>query len=181
MTKGKDISTMKLTSALKKWMDQEEWKGEIQIDDEGNGALFDTHVGINNQAHRLVLQTDEKGEVFTVTLLSPFNVPPARMADMARILNRLNVGLRFGKFYCWDDAESNPVTFEHAIDVEGSELVPQQIGNMIGPAMGTFAASEELLAVVALTKQPIDALWANFLEAGETRAKAHEESGPSEL
>ena len=180
MAKG-SVSNMKLTSVLKEWIDQEEWKGEIQIDDEGNGALFETRVGINNQGHRLILQVDENDEVFTVTLFSPFNVPPARMADMARILNRLNVGLKFGKFCCYDDAESNPVSFEHAIDVEGSELVPQQIGNMVGPVMGAFARSEELLAAVALTKQPIDALWANFLEEGERGEETQEESGPSEL
>lgn len=181
MAKRKDISTMKLTSALKKWMDQEEWNDEIQIDDVENGARVDTTVGINNQGHRLILQTDETGEVFTVTLMSPFNVPSARMADMARILNRLNGGLRFGKLYCWDDADSNPVTFEYVIDVEGSELVPQQIGNMLRPAMNTFAGSGELLAAVALTKQPIDALWAAFREEGEKRESAHEETGPSEL
>ena len=181
MAKGKDISKMKLTSVLKKWVDQEEWKGEIQIDDEGRGALADGKVGINNQGHRLILQTDEQGEVFTVTLLSPFNVPPARMGDMSRILNRLNVSARFGRFYCWDDEEPNPVTFQHAIDVEGSELVPKQISNMMDAAMSSFALYEELLAAVALTKQPIDALWDNFLEEQEKRAKASDESGPSEL
>lgn len=181
MAKGKDISKMKLASVLKKWMDQEEWKGEIEIDDEGNGARVDTTVGINNQGHRLFLQTDETGEVFTVTLLSPFSVPPARMEDMSRILNRLNVQLRFGKLSCLDDGDSNPVIFQHAIDVEGSELVPKQIGNMVGPAMKTFVSREELLAAVALTKQPIDTLWANFLEEQEKREKAQEESGPSEL
>ena len=181
MAKGKDISNMKLTSVLKKWMDQEEWKDEIQLDDQGNRARVDVNVGINNQGHRFILQTDEKGEVFTVTLLSPFSVPPARMADMSRILNRLNLGLTFGRLYCPDDAESNPVAFEHSIDVEGSELVPKQISNMMGAATGTFAGREELLAAVALTKQPIDALWANFLEEQEKREKESEESGPSEL
>ena len=181
MAKGKDISNMKLTSVLKKWMEESEWKNEIVINDQGNGARVEGNVGINNQRHSLFLQTDEKGEVFTVTLLSPFNVPPARMADMSRILNKLNVQLRFGRLYCWDDADSNPVTFQHAIDVEKSELAPQQISNMISAAMGAFAAREELLAAVALTKQPIDALWGNFLEEVEKSEKESEESGPSEL
>src|SRR5262249_29972196 len=135
MAKAKGFSDMKLTSVLKEWMEQEEWKDEIELKDAGKGAHVDTAFGINDQRHRLVLDTDEEGEVFAVHLFSPFNVPPARMADMSRILNRLNCGLRFGRLCCWDDDDSNPVTYEHAIDVEGSKLAPKQIGHMVSAAV----------------------------------------------
>ena len=181
MAKKTDVSDMKLTSVLKEWMDQEELKNEIQINDQGNGAVVVVNVGINDQSHRLFLETDEDGEVFTIALFTPFNVPAARMADMSRILNRLNGRIRFGKLVCDDDEDSNRLSFQQAIDVEGSTLVPKQISNMMVAAMGTLDSQGELLAAVALTKQPIDALWADFLEEFKKEETEEEESGPSEL
>lgn len=181
MARSKDPSDMKLTSVLKEWIDKQEWKCEIEFNDERNGAWVDTRIGIDDQGHRLVFETDEVGEIFSVYLFSTFNVAPVRMADMSRILNRLNCGFRLGHFLCGDDEDSNPVCFQHAIDVEGSDFVPKQIDNMLNEAVGAFMTRGELLASVALTKRPVDVLWASFLENQEKLAKAQEQSGPSEL
>ena len=58
MAAKNDVSDMKLTSVLQQWMDQEEWKNEIQINDQGNGAVAVVNVGINDQTYRLFLETD---------------------------------------------------------------------------------------------------------------------------
>jgi hypothetical protein len=142
-------------------------------------------MGVNDQPHRIFLETDEQDQIFKLTMVSPFSVPPARMADMARILNRLNCRIGTGKLWCIDDENANAVMFQHAIDVEGSKFVPKQIHNMMGAAIGTFQVNGDLLAAVALTKQPIEALWADFIEQDasqqETSAAEEEEAGPTEL
>jgi hypothetical protein len=185
MVRKNDVSGMALGSVLGKWMDEVGWKEEIEINDERSGARVSVTLDVNDQPHRLVLETDEQAQIFTLTLVSPFNVPPARMADMARILNRLNCGIRMGRLYCWDDDDANPVIFQQAIDMEGSKLVPKQIHNMMGAAINTFAQRGELLVAAALTKQPIDALWSEYVEQGEKQQeKSREEDGeegPTEL
>jgi hypothetical protein len=181
MAMDKNIPDMKLTSILKKWMEQKEWTDEIQISDDQHSAWVDTGFVINDQKYRLLLRTDEQSEIFTVTIFSPFNVPPARMGEMARVLNRLNCHQRVGRWYCWDDEDSNPVIFETAVDVKGSKLVPQQIMTLVMSAANAFESGGELFAAVALTKQPIDVLWANFLEEQKQDETEEEESGPSEL
>ena len=62
MAKGKNVPDMKLTSVLKKWMEQEEWTGEIEISDDRLAAQANTSCGINNQSHRLLVEIDEQAE-----------------------------------------------------------------------------------------------------------------------
>jgi len=180
-----EVLGMKLGSVLKTFMDEVGWKEQIEVSDDGNAARVMVKFGVANQPYGLFLETDERAEIFTVTAVSPFNVPPARMADMSRILNRLNCRLTIGRLYCWDDEDANPVIFQQAIDMEGAKLVPKQIHILIGAATATFEGRAALLAAVALTQQPIDALWAEHVaqDAGqqETSAAEEEQAGPTEL
>jgi hypothetical protein len=180
-----EVLGMKLGSVLKTFVDEVGWKEQIEVGDDGNVARVMVKFGIENQPYPLFLETDERAEIFTITVVSPLNVPPARMADMARILNRLNCGIRTGRLWCYDDEDSNNVCYQQAIDMEGTKLVPMQIHNLISAAISTFKGRATLLAAVALTQQPIDALWAEYVEqdAGqqETSAAEEEQAGPTEL
>ena len=161
MAKSENFDGMPLTKAVKEWLVSEDWEDEIAIDDERASSRVEAKVGINDQPHRLFLEADETSQRLAVYIYSPMTVPPARMADMARILNRINCRWELGRLACYDDEDSNPVQFRANIDVEGGSLSPNQIGTMVGAAIGTFNRFGQLLAAVALTKQPGDKLWAD--------------------
>ncbi len=185
MAEEEQFDDMPLTKVVAAWMVSEEWEDDIGVSADRQAARVSTQFKINDQAHRLYFEIDEASETFSVFLYSPVNVPPSRMSDMARILNRINMRLRLGRLGCRDDEDANPVQFLVRIDVEGGALVPEQIGNMLGAGIGTMSQYGQLLAATALTKQSADALWSSFLEeeAAEEAAnkETEEESGPSEL
>jgi len=176
---------MPLTAALKEWMDSEGWDDEIEVAEDRGFSRVATSFSINDQPHKTFLEVNEKIERFSVYIYSPVNVPPARMPEMVRILNRINMRIGLGRLGCHDDDDSNPVQFLARIDVEGGSLSPTQIETMVNAAVGTFNPYGQLLAAVALTKQSGDALWKSYLEdeaaAEAARAKAEDEAGPSEL
>jgi hypothetical protein len=126
-------------------------------------------VDINNQVHRLFLDVNEEAEQFFVYLYGPITVPPARMQDTLRILNRVNTRLTLGRFVCLE--ETTAIQYMASIDVEGSWLSVEQIGIMVDAASSTFGFYGEVLAAVALTKQSADALWNDFLQEKEAAAQ----------
>jgi len=173
---------MPLTAVLQQWLDAEEWQDEIEIDDDRKNSSLVTKFVINDQAHRLFLEAHEETKTFCVYLYSPFNVPPARIADMVRILNRINFSYaKAGRLACNDDKESNPVQFQRVIVVEGSSLVPKQIGVMASEAVDVFNVFGELLAAIALTKQPVEDLWSNHIEEMQKEEEAEQVQSPTEL
>ena len=103
------------------------------------------------------------------------------MVEMARILNRLNTELVIGRLACPDDGSANPVQLKFAIDVEGSELTSAQIRTMMDAAVVCYRSCTELLAAVALTKQPIEPLWAAFLERTSEPEEEEQVEVPAEL
>lgn len=185
MTEHETFDDMPLTKVLKEWTVSVESEDEIEVNDDRKRSRLATVVGIGDQPHRMILEVDENYEWISVSMYSPVNVPPARMADMSRILNRINMRLGIGRLGCHDDKDSNPVQYLALIDVEGGTLAAQQIASMVGAGFATFGPYGQLIAATALTRQPADALWANFIEeegAEEAaKEKAEEDSCPSEL
>jgi hypothetical protein len=169
---------MPLTKILKEWAVSENWKDDIEVNDDRSYSRIVTTYSIYNQPHRTLLEVAEKFERFSVFMYSPVSVPPARMADMTRILNRINTRLGLGRFACHDDEDSNPVQFLVRIDVEGGALAPQQITTMVKEAYWAFRPYGQLIATAALTKQSANDLWAKFLaeEAAEEAAQKRKES-----
>jgi len=181
MERTEDFSDMPLTAVLSEWMKGEEWQDRISTNDDRTAAQVETKFIIKGQPHRMFLETGEKSERFAVFLYSSFNVPPARIGDMSRILNRLNYNLSLGRLSCLDDEDSNPVQFKAEIDVEGSTLALNQISVMVTTAAQYLDVFGELLAAVALTRQPVETLWSNFLEEQERGEEEKQEEGPNEL
>ena len=168
MSEDDTYADMPLTAILKKWMDQKGWVDEINIDDARQNAQVATRLTVENQPHRLYFDADEQARQFSLTLYTPFNVPTTRMSDVALILNRINCRLRIGHFACWDDDEPNPIRFRIAIDAEGGTLGAGQIETMLNMAGSTLADHSEILAVLALTKQPADIVWRDFRDVPRT-------------
>jgi hypothetical protein len=140
-----------------------------------------TTINVNQQPHRLYLEAYESDQVFAVFMYGPVNTPPARMAEMARIINRINMRTRIGSLGCHDDEDANPVQFRASIDVEGSALTPRQIGNLVGAAMSMFKRYDRLLAATALTGRSVDSLWNEFLEEDAARRSEESDAPPTEL
>lgn len=185
MGKDSNFDDLPITKVVAAWLVSENWEDEIDVADDRKAARVSTQFGINNQSHRLFFEIDEASETFSVFFYSAVNIPPARMPDTVRVLNRINMRLRLGRLGCHDDEDANPVQFLARIDVEGGALVPDQVRNMLGAGIATMKQYSQLLAAAALTRQSADRLWAEFLEeeAAEEAAnkKIEEESGPSEL
>lgn len=176
---------MPLTKAVKAWMDSEGWDDDIQVGEDRSTSRVATSFEINDQPYRMFLEANEKDERFSVYLYSPFHVPPARMPEMSRLLNRINTRLGLGRLACHDDDESNPVQFLAVCDVEGGSLSAGQVGTMIAAAVATFRPYGELLAAAVFTKQQVDALWEEYLEDREKKeaekVKQKKASVPPEL
>jgi hypothetical protein len=99
---------------------------------------------------------------------------------MAVIVNRINDAVGLGRLSVADRGEAAEVRYIGKIDVEGGTLAPKQVGTLVNASVSVMGRYAELLASVALTKQPIDQLWAAFLEEA-AKKEAEDESGPTEL
>ena len=183
MTQDIDTSDMRLTTVLKEWLKQNEWDDEIEINDDRDFAEIATNYLIGGQKYQLYLEANELTECFDVYLYSPFDVPPARMADMTRILNRINLRLGIGRLCCIDDEEANPVQYKEGIDVDAAPFAPDHIDNMLAAGGSIFEHHSQLLTTVALTDVSADAAWSKFLEEEKRKEDEKEErmkrSGPN--
>ena len=181
MTDVDTYEDMPLTKSLKDWLTSKEWNDEIEIDEGRKASRVQTVVGIENQGHKLFLEVKEDTDRFSVYMYSPFNVSPAKMPEMARVLNRINISNALGRLACSDDDDANPVQFHSIVDVEGGALSVTQIDTMVSASIHAFERYGELLAAVALTKQSGNALWKSFLKEQAAASKVSEDAGPSEL
>ena len=173
----KNFEGMPLSATIQAWMDEQGWEDEIQINEERSSSQVAATVNIEGQPHRLFLEADEKAEQLSVYFYSAFNVPPGRMDAMVRILNRINWGLRVGRAACLDNGDAGSVQFRALIDVEGGALASKQVNTMVDCGISFFDIHGGLLAAVAMTKRPIDELWAEFVEEMNEEA----DTVPSEL
>jgi hypothetical protein len=177
MSSDADFSSMKLTSVLKEFMDSKGWEDEIKIDDDGDTSVASTF-NINDQGHRFFFEIFEAGEVFKLYMYSPFSVPALRKAEMAIILNFVNMRVRIGRFATPTEDKSSPVQFFAVADVEGGQLGATMINTMINACTEYFEVYGPLMATVALTKISAKQAIADFIEE-ETKAAA--DAVPDEL
>ena len=171
---------MPLTEVVKEWMDSEDWKDEIEIKNGRKAARVVTNFSIHSQPHRVYLEVNEPLQFFEVYVYSVFHVPPARMPQITRVINRINYGLRTGRLACCDDEDANSVQFKCIIDVEGSRLGPSQVGRMLSAGIWTFEKYGPFLATIALTRVDENEAWVDFLEEEKKQEEANAE-GPAEL
>lgn len=171
---------MKLTAVLAEWMRQEGWDDDIEVDAEDNSSRVVTSMGILDQRYQLFFEVNEAGERFHVYLYTPFRIPTWREPEFALLANRINARLGLGRIIV-EFGEARPVQFMHAIDVEGGQLAPQQIGTMLGAATGTFRQYAELLSGIAFTRQSADVLWAQFIEEQEMKEEIEAEAAKLDI
>jgi hypothetical protein len=98
----------------------------------------------------------------------PLVVPAARLAGMARLVERVNAGLRLGAFEL--DAEQGTVRFETAVDLAGAPLTAAVLAPLLfGNAMMLDDWLPAIVDVTYLLMDP-DLAWA----AGQARLEAED-------
>lgn len=132
-----------LFSTLIDYMEEEEWKYEIL---EGETII---RFHFKGRAGRLLCYGEVDEEKYWLIFYSymPVNSPPDKMADVAEFLSRANRGMRIGNFELdFDDGE---VRYKTSLDVEGGELTPKMVDNLLRANLTTidryFAGLMELI------------------------------------
>jgi hypothetical protein len=177
-----DLTNMPIITVLRDWMISEDWKDEIEISEDGNNATVSTIYLINDQDHRLYLETDEKSDEFAIFLYSPFNIPVARRSEILDVLNRVHGKMRLGRFCCPTGEKARELQFKVVIDVEGSSISTKQIDVMLGSALNGFRSYGPVFARVAMTNEPAETAWSDFEAAQKSMQEDDEEElGPMQL
>ena len=86
-------------------------------------------------AYELLFRTDDLRGLLAAYCVFPMRVPPELRPAFAETIVRANYGLLLGNFEM--DFADGEVRFKSSVDVEGGELVPAMVHNMIGTALAT--------------------------------------------
>lgn len=165
----KEEKLMPLTSAIQQWMSREGWEDSIDINDERTTSVVNTSMTIDDQDYEIFIEAFETDERVFIYLYTPYKVQIQRMAVMARVMNKVNSRLGFGRIACQDDSEARRIQFKISLDVEGSSLSPVQIHTMLSMGVATFRTYGSLLVGAAMTKRSLEEIWFDFLsDQGET-------------
>ncbi|MCS6897925.1 MAG: YbjN domain-containing protein [Nitrospira sp.] len=114
-----------LFSSLIDYMEDGDWRYEIL---EGETII---RFQFKGRSGRVLCygEVDEPKCWLTFYSYLPVNTPEAKMAQMAEFISRANRGLRIGNFELdYDDGE---IRYKTSIDVEGGELTPKMIDNLL--------------------------------------------------
>lgn len=137
-----------LQDALNEWG----WEDEIEHDDDDDTDYVRTTTVMFDQSYSFVIYTDEERQSITISVKSPVTIPKIRFADATVLLNRFNLGLRFGRFTCYD--EDGGLIYSNTLDLEGLHPVPVVFTNLRDSA--GFAFSEHrcnAIGALVFTKQ----------------------------
>jgi hypothetical protein len=159
-----DPQKMPITAAVAEFLEINKWKDKININDKKSRTTLEYTMKSRGTKYKMFIEAQEEYERISVYAYTTFEVPPARMGEMARLINIINMVQHFGRFGCADDDESNAVQFCLTYDVEGGSITGKQIDLMADEAMRWYDRWYSLLASVALTKTTAKEAWATHLE-----------------
>jgi hypothetical protein len=162
-------------------MEGEGWEDEVEVAEGGASSRVTTGFNINDQSYKLYIETDEEGSQIFVYMYSPYKVSPARMPEMARLLNSVNCVFNAGRLACFDDDDSNPVQFLWKIPVRDSDLTPEEVGAMVAAAVQVYDIYGNLLAQCIFSNKTAKQLWAEFQAEREDAKEQSSGEGPTEL
>lgn len=86
-------------------------------------------------AYELLFRADDRRGLLAAYCVFPMRVPSEQRATFAEAIVRANYGLLLGNFEM--DFADGEVRFKSSVDVEGGELVPMMVQNMIGTMLAT--------------------------------------------
>jgi len=130
--KDKEFHVMsKMFETVVRFFDEKEWKYERRDEDE---TLIAGFTAKNGKFRCIAICKPEQDILLFRTLLSVM-VPEEKRLEAAEFLTRANYGLVLGGFEM--DMSDGEVGYKTSIDVEGGELTPALVGNMVHPNIQT--------------------------------------------
>ena len=124
----------KLYDVVVTWLHEGDWEFVENQRDNGDHWTRSRYKA-DNATFDLVLETSEAQEEFFVYVYWPTRVPPDRCGAVAELMARINYGMRLGNFEL--DMRDGEIRYKVSVDVEGAQLVPQMIENMVRAALST--------------------------------------------
>ncbi len=142
-----------LFDAVVDYLNEDEWRYHVVRDDVALMLAFRGESG-SWQCYGTV---DEDKQWFTFYSILPSNVPEEKRTEVAEFITRANYGLVIGNFEMdWEDGE---VRYKTSVDVEGGELTPKMVENVIRANwMMMDRYFPGLMAVLYADRDPADAV-----------------------
>lgn len=122
----------RIFSALVDYLTEDDWRYEIQ---EGQTRL---RFNVQAKSGRLVCygDVDEDKDILMFYSYLPANAPEEKRANIAEFITRANHGMRIGNFEL--DYSDGEVRYKTSMDIEGGELTPKMIENLLNANLSTM-------------------------------------------
>ena len=142
-----------LFEALVDYLTEDNWKFTVFQEDTAVVLNFRGEAG----TWQCFANVDEERQWFSFYSILPSNVPEEKRPDVAEFVCRANYGLVIGNFEMdFDDGE---VRYKTSIDVEGGELTPKMIENLMRANLMTMDRYfPGLMVVVYGDRDPAEAV-----------------------
>jgi hypothetical protein len=119
------MSDQQIFNVLVEFFEEDEWDFQWM---EGASVLSMGFSGKNGK-WQCFAQAREAQQQFVFYSVLPINVPPEKRQKVAELITRINYGMVIGNFEMdFDDGE---VRYKTSVDVEGAELTPPMIRQMV--------------------------------------------------
>jgi hypothetical protein len=131
-----------LFEAVVDYLTEDDWKFNVLKEETALVLSFRGHSG----SWQCFATVDEERQWFSFFSILPSNVAEEKREDICEFIARANYGLVIGNFEM--DFEDGEVRYKTSIDVEGGELTPQMIDNLIRTNLMTMDRYYKGLMVV---------------------------------
>lgn len=156
---------MALKGIMQQFLDEVDWKDEIEHDNDDATDFVSTGLQIDGQNYRLILITDENAQTIRVSLVSPIRIPKLRVKEAAFVLNAINLRIRFGNLELDDEGV---VYYRWGMDIEGGTASPTQFRNLISAASASFDGPRcAAIGASAFTRKTGESIIKEYVKAME--------------
>lgn len=125
--------------------------------DNGSGrSLLKSSTEYHGQPFAITLESEEKRQRITITIMPPFRVIPGKLIDACLLVNFINENHSHPGKITVDD--EGVLLYQDGINLEGRKLQHRLIENMLGSAFCLFHIHLANLAAVALTRKTYEAI-----------------------
>ncbi|HKI35950.1 MAG TPA: YbjN domain-containing protein [Gemmataceae bacterium] len=114
-----------LFEAVVDYLTEDDWKFQVVKDDTALMLSFRGEAG----SWQCFATVDEEKQWFTFYSILPSNVPEEKRVEITEFITRANYGLVIGNFEM--DYGDGEVRYKTSVDVEGGELTPKMIENLM--------------------------------------------------
>lgn len=162
----------KLANILKAWAEQHDDNPDFQLDDEDNRAVLKFTSGNGDFSYRAFYHTREKSDVVELFLYAPITAPEKSRITVAELLVRANLNAFCGRIDL--DMSDGELRFRAGFDIEGGQLTPEMLNNLL--SIGNGLLDQYLPAIAAVIyagTSPADAV-AQARDEGEANQPAPE-------